>query len=101
MSILHGCTPEPLFNKVCYNMVLDITRIRAGPEIAIYKDSFSYITLPFSSQYNTIWIANTENILGPQCYKEVLVYVFVGGCSNLSDFTSFYAKSEVNNNGNS
>ena len=28
-------TPEPLYNTVCYYTVLDITRIRVGPQIAI------------------------------------------------------------------
>ena len=36
-------TPQPLYNMVYYNMVLDITRIRVGPQMAIY-DSFSYIS---------------------------------------------------------
>ena len=57
-------TPEPLYNTVRYNMVLDITRIRVGPQMAIL-DSFSYITYAFYSRYNTDWIANTEIVLDP------------------------------------
>ena len=30
-----GNTPEPLYNMVRYNTVLDITRIRVGPQMAI------------------------------------------------------------------
>ena len=50
---------------VRYNMVLDITRIRVGPKMAIF-DSFSYITYTFYSQYNKDWIANTEIGLDPK-----------------------------------
>ena len=52
-------TPEPLYNTVRYNTVLDITRIRVGSQIAIL-DTFFCITYAFYSQYNTVWIANTE-----------------------------------------
>ena len=58
-------TPEPLYNTVRYNTVLDITRIGTGPQMAI-KDSFSYITYAFYSPYNTVWIANTEIGLDPK-----------------------------------
>ena len=51
---LRASTPEPLHNTVRYNMVLDITRITVGPQIAII------ITYVFYSRYNTVWIANTE-----------------------------------------
>ena len=57
-------TPEPLYNTVRYNTVLDITRIRVGPQIAIL-DSFCYITYAFYSHYNTVWIANMEIVLDP------------------------------------
>ena len=41
-------TPEPLYNMVCYNTVLDnTTRIRVGPQMSIYN-SFSYITMHFT-----------------------------------------------------
>ena len=40
-------TPQPLYNTVRYNAVLDITRISAGPQMVI-KDSFSYITIQFT-----------------------------------------------------
>ena len=52
-------TPEPLYNMVCYNTVLDITGIRVGPQMAI-SVSFSNITYSFYSRYNSDWIANTE-----------------------------------------
>ena len=58
-------TPEPLYNTVRYNTVLDITRIRTGPQMAI-KDSFTCITYAFYSQYNTVWITNTEIGLDPE-----------------------------------
>ena len=34
-SAVEPHTPEPLYNTVCYYTVLDITRIRVGPQIAI------------------------------------------------------------------
>ena len=58
-------TPEPLYNTVRYYTVLDITRIGTGPPMAI-KDSFSYITYAYYSQYNTVWIANMEIGLDPK-----------------------------------
>ena len=58
-------TPEPLYNTVRYNTVLDITRIGTGPQMAI-KDSCSCITYAFYSQYNTVWIANMEIFLDPE-----------------------------------
>ena len=57
-------TPEPLYNTVHYNTVLDITRIRDGPQMAI-QGSFFYIIYAFYSRYNTVWIANTEIGLDP------------------------------------
>ena len=57
-------TPEPLYNTVRYNTVLNITRIRVGPQMAI-QGSFSYIIYAFYSRYNMIWIANTEIGLDP------------------------------------
>ena len=60
----HLYTPEALYNTVRYNTVLDITRIRVGPQMAI-KDTFSYIIYAFYSRYNTDWIANTEIGLDP------------------------------------
>ena len=53
-----------LYNTVHYNTVLDITRIRVGPQIAI-SDFFSYIIYAFYCQYNTDWIANMEIGLDP------------------------------------
>ena len=35
-------TPQPLYNTVHYNMVLDMTRISVGPQLVIL-DLFSYI----------------------------------------------------------
>ena len=32
---LVGDTPQPLYNTVRYNMVLDITRISVGPQMSI------------------------------------------------------------------
>ena len=52
------------YNTDPYNTVLDITRIRAGPQMAI-SVSFSHIIYPFYSQYNTDWIANMEIGLDP------------------------------------
>ena len=49
-SLFLGCfssTPQPLYNKVRYNTVLDITRISAGPQMVI-KDLFSYIAVHFT-----------------------------------------------------
>ena len=57
-------TPEPLYNTVHYNMILDITRTRVGPKMAILN-SISYITYAFNTQYNTVWIAYTEIGLDP------------------------------------
>ena len=34
------CTPQPLYNTVRYNTVLDTIRTRVGPQIAI-EDSFT------------------------------------------------------------
>ena len=53
-------TPESLYNTVPYNPVLDITRVRVGPQMA-----FSYITFTFYSRYNMVWKANTEIGLDP------------------------------------
>ena len=42
-------------------MILDITRIRVGPQMGILKlFFFSYITYAVYSRYNTVWIANTD-----------------------------------------
>ena len=57
-------SPEPLYNTVRYNTVLDITWIRLGPQMAI-QNFFSYITYAFYSRYNTVWIANTEIVWDP------------------------------------
>ena len=54
-----GGTPEPLYNTVHYNTVLDITRIKVGSQMAIL-DTFFCMTCAFYSQYNMVWIANTE-----------------------------------------
>ena len=40
-------TPQPLYNTVRYNTVLDITRINVGPKLVIL-DLFSYITIHFT-----------------------------------------------------
>ena len=45
--LVDTCTPQPLYNTVRYNTVLDITRISAGPQMVI-KDLFSYITIHFT-----------------------------------------------------
>ena len=57
-------TPEPLYNTVHYNTVLDITRIRIGPQVTI-ENTFAYITDAFYFQYNTVWMAYTETGLDP------------------------------------
>ena len=36
------CTPEPLYNTLSYNTVLDITLITTGPQLLIL-DYFCYI----------------------------------------------------------
>ena len=54
------CTPEPLYNTVCYNTVLDITLITVGPQL----DYLCYNVYTFYSR-NTDWIANTEIGLDP------------------------------------
>ena len=41
------CTPQPLYNTVRYNTVLDTTRISVGPQLFIL-DLFSYITIHFT-----------------------------------------------------
>ena len=40
-------TPQPLYNTVRYNTVLDITRISFGPQLVIF-DLISYITIHFT-----------------------------------------------------
>ena len=40
-------TPQPLYNKVRYNTVLDITRISVGTQLVIL-DLFSYIAIHFT-----------------------------------------------------
>ena len=57
-------TPEPLYNTVRYNTILDTTRIWVGPQMATFY-TFFYITYIFYSRYNTDWIANTEIGLDP------------------------------------
>ena len=52
-------TPEPLYNTVRYNTVLDITRLKFGPQLAIL-DSISYINYALYSRHNTVLIANIE-----------------------------------------
>ena len=46
-KIILLCTPQPLYNTVRYNTVLDITRISVGPQLVIL-DLFSYITIHFT-----------------------------------------------------
>ena len=53
-------TPQPLYNTVHYNTVLDITRISIGPLYYIFLHNYT-----FYSRYNTIWIANMEIGLDP------------------------------------
>ena len=85
-------TPEPLYNTVRYNMVLDITRIRLGPQMAI-QNFFSYITYAFYSQYNTVWISNTEIVLEPKnSVVKRLACIFK---SNISRFCSVSTDSSV------
>ena len=62
-------TPEPLYNTVHYNTVLDITRIKVGSQMAIL-DTFFCMTCAFYSQYNTVWIDNTET--GLNSYSSVI-----------------------------
>ena len=50
------CAPEPLYNTVHYNMVLDMMAI---------QDPFSYIIYAFYSRFNTDWIANKDIGLKP------------------------------------
>ena len=57
-GIFYEITPEPL-----YNTVMDITRIRLGPQMAI--QNFSYITYAFYSQYNKVWMSYTEIVWDP------------------------------------
>ena len=45
--ITNTCTPQPLYNTVRYNTVLDITRISVGPQLVIL-DLFSYIIIHFT-----------------------------------------------------
>ena len=40
-------TPEPLYNTLHYNMVLDITLITVGPQLLIL-DYFCYSSIHFS-----------------------------------------------------
>ena len=40
-------TPQPLYNTVRYNTVLDITQFSVGPQMVIF-DLFSYITIHFT-----------------------------------------------------
>ena len=49
------CTPQPLYNTVHYNTVLDITQISVDHLGLIFL--FKYTVYPC---YNTDWIANTE-----------------------------------------
>ena len=61
--IVFTSTPQPLYNKVRYNMVLDITDQCWTP-----NDHLGLIFLfnnTFYSRYNTDWIANTEIGLDP------------------------------------
>ena len=59
---------QPIYNTVCCNTVLVITRIHQGwtPNGWLYN-SFSYTAYKaFYSWYNTIWIANMEINLDPK-----------------------------------
>ena len=47
LSIRFQDTPQPLYNTVRYNTVLDITRISVGPQMVIF-DLFSFITIHFA-----------------------------------------------------
>ena len=59
------CTPQPLYNMVHYNTVLDITQLSVGPQLGV-RDSFSYITYTFYSQYSIVRIAITDVDLDPK-----------------------------------
>ena len=65
ISELCQSTFEPFYNMVCYNTVLDMTRIRVGPQMAVLK-TFSNVTYAFYSGYDTVWIINTEIGLDPK-----------------------------------
>ena len=43
----NSVTPQPLYNTVRYNTVLDITRISVEPQLVIL-DLFSYIVIHFT-----------------------------------------------------
>ena len=57
-------TPGPLYNTVCYNMVLDITLITVGPQLDYFCYIYVYVYTIYS-HYNMDWIANTEISLDP------------------------------------
>ena len=46
-TITDDDTPQPLYNTVRYNTVLDITRISVGPQMVIFA-LFSFITIHFT-----------------------------------------------------
>ena len=56
-------TPEPLYNTLHYNTVLDITLITVGPQLVILE-CFCYMSIHFTLVI-TDWIANTEIGLDP------------------------------------
>ena len=53
-------TPGPLYNMVCYNTVLVIALIGAGPHIIVILDYFSYMSIHITPIIAWDLIANTE-----------------------------------------
>ena len=82
-------TPQPLYNTVHYNTVLDITWVIAGLQMVIKDNCTIY------SCYNTEWIANTEIGLDPNklnnsvlkrffmCFIELLDEIFLKDLENV------------------
>ena len=68
-------TPQPLYNMVCYSMVMDITQTILGSQIVIL-DSFLLYIYTFYSRYNMGWTAKTENSLNPN--NSVIKRLWVG-----------------------
>ena len=44
---IEASTPQPLYNRVHYNTILDIKQVIAGPQ-KVVKDLFCYITIHFT-----------------------------------------------------
>ena len=59
-------TPEPLYNRVYYNTVLDIIWIRVGMQMTIYRVKLIFLYhYAFYTLCNTVFIANKEINLDP------------------------------------